>query len=316
MINPRQCFGSPSLPSGIVRCAFKLALTSIVVAQVQSLSTVGAAEPIVIDSALLRLTQQIDVPARAQGQLASMRVAEGDKVQQGAPLAQIDDTEAQLLQKKAALELDLQKAKVSNDVAIRTAQKTIEFHRAERDRLQQAATRLPGSISASELAEHKFSTVQAELKLEDAQHDHQVDLQTMALKSVEVELGKHNIEIRRITAPVNGVVVEILKHQGEWVEPGEKVLRIVSIDKLRAEGLVHVSKLPANLVGAPVQISVDLPDKGATTFKGKVTFVSPEISPVNGQARVWAEIDNSSGLLRPGLRPKMKIGMSEPSPSK
>jgi len=32
---------------------------------------------------------------------------------------------------------------------------------------------------------------------------------------------------------------------------GKKFLRIVSIDKLRAEGLVHVSKLPGNLVGAP-----------------------------------------------------------------
>jgi multidrug efflux pump subunit AcrA (membrane-fusion protein) len=304
------------LSSSIDRRVFAIALITVVVARAQLVSTVFAAEPLVIESALLRLTQQIDVPARAQGQLASMRVAEGDKVQQGTPLAQIDDTEAQLLQKKAALELDLQRAKVSNDIAIRTAQKTIDFHRAERDRLEQAATRLPGSISATEIAEHRFSTVQAELKLEDAQHDHQVDLQTLALKSVEVEVGKHNIEIRRITAPVNGVVVEILKHQGEWVEPGEKVLRIVSIDKLRAEGLVHVSKLPANLVGAPVQISVDLPDKGPTTFRGKVTFVSPEVSPVNGQTRVWAEIDNSSGLLRPGLRPKMKIGMPESSGSK
>jgi macrolide-specific efflux system membrane fusion protein len=270
----------------------------------------------VIESALLRLTQQIDVPARAQGQLTSMRVAEGDKVLQGAPLAQIDDAEAQLQQKRAALELDLQKTKVSNDVAIRTAQKTVEFHRAERDRLQQASKGLPGSVSASELEEHRFNAAQAEFKLEEAKHDHQIDLQTMALKGVEVELGKHNIEIRRITAPVNGVVVEILKHQGEWVEPGEKVLRLVSIDKLRAEGLVHVSKLPANLVGAPVTISVELPDKGPTTFKGKVVFVSPEINAVNGQARVWAEIDNSSGLLRPGLRPQMKIEMPGPSASK
>jgi multidrug efflux pump subunit AcrA (membrane-fusion protein) len=304
------------MSSRIIRCACALILAPFAFAQPQLLNPARAAEPLVIESALLRLTQQIDVPARAQGQLASMRVAEGDKVQQDVLLAQIDDKEAHLVQKKATLELELQKAKVSNDVAIRTAQKTVEFHRAERDRLQQASTRLPGSVSASELAEHRFNAAQAELKLEDAQHDHRVDLQTMALKGVEVELGKHNIEIRRITAPVTGVVVEILKHQGEWVEPGEKVLRIVSIDKLRAEGLVHVSKLPANLVGAPVTISVDLPDKGATTFKGKVVFVSPEISPINGQARVWAEIDNSSGLLRPGLRPQMKIEMPVQSASK
>jgi macrolide-specific efflux system membrane fusion protein len=266
-----------------------------------------AAEPLVIESALLRLTQQIDVPARAQGQLASMSVAEGDAVKQGVQLAQIDDDEARLQQKKAAIELELQKEKVNNDVAIRTAKKTVEFHSAERDRLQQAAKRLPGSISASELEEHRFNAAQAELKLEDAQHDHQVDFQNMALKGVEVELGKHNIEIRRITAPVNGVVVEILKHPGEWVEPGEKVLRIVNIDKLRAEGLVNVNKVSANLVGTPVTISISLPEKGMTKFKGKVVFVSPEVSPINGQTRVWAEIDNSSGLLRPGLRPQMTI---------
>jgi macrolide-specific efflux system membrane fusion protein len=289
-------------------------LSLIAVSQFQCAAS--AAEPLVIESALLRLTQQIDVPARAQGQLMSMSVAEGDAVKQGVQLAQIDDDEPRLAQKKAAIELELQKEKVNNDVAIRTAQKTIEFHRRESDRLQQAAKRLPGSVSASELEEHRFNAAQAELKLEDAQHDHQIDVQTMSLKSLEVELGKHNVAIRRITAPVSGVVVEILKHPGEWVEPGEKVLRIVSIDKLRAEGLVNVNKLPPKLVGAPVTISINLPGKGITTFKGKVVFVSPEVSPINNQTRVWAEIDNSSRLLRPGLRPQMTIEPAGSNPAK
>jgi macrolide-specific efflux system membrane fusion protein len=277
------------------------------IAAAQFQCAASAAEPLVIESALLRLVEQIDVPARAQGQMASMSVAEGDTVKQGVQLAQIDDDEAKLVQKKAAIELELQKEKVNNDVAIRTAKKALEFHTAELDRLQQAAKRLPGSISASELEEHRFNAAQAQLKLEDAQHDHQVDLQNMALKGVEVALGKHNMEIRQIIAPVNGVVVEILKHPGEWVEPGEKVLRIVNIEKLRAEGLVNVNMLPANLVGTPVTISLNLPEKGMTTFEGKVVFVSPEVSPINNQTRVWAEIDNSSGLLRPGLRPQMTI---------
>jgi RND family efflux transporter MFP subunit len=275
-------------------------------------SSARAADPLVFDSVLLRLTQQIDVPARAQGVLSTMRVAEGDIVKQGAPLAQVDDAEARLLQQRAALELEVQKEKVNNDVAIRTAEKAITYHRAQRDRLEQAVKNLAGSISASELEERRFNAVQAEMKLEEAKRDHQLNQKTMDLKAVEVELGKHNVEIRRITSPLNGVVVEVLKHAGEWVEPGEKVLRIVSIDRLRAEGLIHVSKLPANLVGAPVTISIDLPDKGATTFKGKVVFVSPEVSPINGQARVWAEIDNTSGLLRPGLRPQMRIQLATP----
>lgn len=286
-------------------------LVLFVFATIQGVGVVRGAEPIVIDSALLRLTQQIDVPARAQGLLSSMSVAEGDIVKQGVSLAQIDDAEARLLQQRAVLELGLQREKVNNDVAIRTAQKTVAFQRAERDRLEVAAKGLPGSVSASELEEHRFNAAQAELKLEEALHEHQVDLQTMALKGVEVDLGKHNVEIRKIAAPINGVVVEVLKHPGEWVEPGEKVLRVVSIDRLRAEGLIDVRKLPAHVVGAPVVVTVNLPDKGATTFTGKVVFVSPEVNPVNGQTRVWAEIENTGGLLRPGLRPQMKIQLPD-----
>ncbi len=316
MNNNVSDFGLRELPHGIVRRAGMLAPILLALAMSQILCSARAAEPLVVESARLRLTKQIDVPARAQGLLASMSVSEGDMVQVGSPLAQIDDAEATLLQKRATLELELQKEKVNNDVAIRTAQKAVDYHRAQRDRLDHAAHNLPGSVSASELEEHRFNAVQAELKLEDAQHDHRIDQQTMALKGVEVDLGKHNVEIRRIVSPLNGVVVEILKHPGEWVEPGEKVLRIVSIDRLRAEGLIHVSKLPANLVGAPVTISVELPGKGATTFSGKVIFVSPEISPVNGQTRVWAEIDNTDGQLRPGLRPQMKIQMPGPTNAK
>jgi multidrug efflux pump subunit AcrA (membrane-fusion protein) len=271
------------------------------------LSTAQAADQIVVDSALLRLTHQIEVPARAQGVLSSMGVVEGDSVKKGSVLAQVDAAEAQLLQDRAAMELELQREKVKNDVAIRTAQKALAFHRDEAKRLEDAVRGLPGSISKSEILELQFKAAQAELELEQAQYELRADQHTVGLKNKELELSQHNVEVRKISAPIDGVVVEVLRQPGEWVEPGEKVLRIVTIDKLRAEGLVHVRQLPPKLVGAPVSLAVDLPGRGETTFAGKVIFVSPEINPVNGQARVWAEIDNRQGLLRPGLRPRMTI---------
>jgi macrolide-specific efflux system membrane fusion protein len=266
-----------------------------------------AADQIVIESALLRLTEQIDVPARAQGVLSSMEVSEGDLVRKGAVVAQLDDAEARLLQDRAAMELDMQKEKVKNDVAVRTAEKALAYHKAEFERMEVAGRGLPGSVSKSELEELRFKAAQAELELEKARHELRVDEHTVGLKHKELELSQHNVAVRKIAAPIDGVVVEVLRQPGEWVEPGEKVLRIVRIDKLRAEGLVHVRQLPPNLAGAPVSVVVDLPGKGDTTFSGKVVFVSPEINPVNGQARVWAEIDNQEGLLRPGLRPRMTI---------
>ena len=42
-------------------------------------------------------------------------------------------------------------------------------------------------------------------------------------------------------------------------------------------------------------------------FQGKVAFVSPEVDPITGQVRVWAEIENRDGRLRPGQAAKMRI---------
>jgi macrolide-specific efflux system membrane fusion protein len=205
------------------------------------------------------------------------------------------------------MELEVQQEKVKNDVDIRTAKKAVAFHQGQRDRLERAAKDLPGSVSASQLEELRFNAVQAELKVEEAQHAHQVDEKTMSLKNIELDLGKHNVDIRKIAAPINGVVVEVLRHPGEWVEPGEKVLRIVRIDRLRAEGLIHVSKVPPNFLGALVTVAIDVPGRGEMSFSGKVVFVSPEVHVVNAMTRFWAEIDNSSGLLRPGLKPRMTV---------
>ncbi len=38
-----------------------------------------------------------------------------------------------------------------------------------------------------------------------------------------------------------------------------------------------------------------------------MVFVSPEVDPVNGQARIWAEVENRGGELRPGLHGKLSI---------
>jgi len=266
-----------------------------------------SAEPLVVESALLRLTQQVEVPARAQGVISAIHVSEGDAVDQGTLLAQMDDVEARLLEGRAAIELQLNKEKVINDVEIRSAQRAVVFNQAEFKRVERASRDTPGSITISELEETRFRAEQAELDLEKAQHERRQDQLSADLKTKELELSQHNIDVRKIVAPINGVVVEVLRQPGEWVEPGEKVLRIVRMDRLRAEGMVHIRDLPPDLRGAPVSITMELPGKGETTFQGKIIFVSPEISPVNGQVRVWAEVDNKDGLLKPGLRPRMTI---------
>lgn len=266
-----------------------------------------AADQIVVDSALLRLIQQVEVPARAQGVLSAINVVEGNPVQSGALLAQIDDAESRLLKGRATVELEIEKDKVTNDVAIRTAQRALAFNRDEFKRLETAQQRIPGSISTSELEAARFHADQAQLELEGAERVRRQSQLSAQLKNKELELSEHNVQVRRIVAPINGVVVEVFKQPGEWVEPGDKVLRLVRIDRLRAEGLVQSQEIAGDLHGASANVAINLPGKGEAIFPGKVVYVSPEINPINGQVRVWVEVENKDGVLKPGQRPKLTI---------
>ena len=54
-------------------------------------------------------------------------------------------------------------------------------------------------------------------------------------------------------------------------------------------------------------VSVKLQADETLDVAGEVTFVSPEIHPVNGMVRVWVEIENRESTLRPGLPATIKI---------
>src|SRR5262249_21807554 len=116
---------------------------------------------------------------------------------------------------------------------------------------------------------------------------------------------------RKIVAPFDGVVVQIFVRLGEWVEPGQKMLRIVGVEKLKAEGFLPAEKASAVAAGGPVKMAIDLGDQHEASFDGTLAFVSPEVDPITRQVRVWAEIDNRAGRLRPGQPVRMMVGKGE-----
>jgi macrolide-specific efflux system membrane fusion protein len=104
-------------------------------------------------------------------------------------------------------------------------------------------------------------------------------------------------------------VVQIFRRKGEWVEPGDKVVRVLRIDRLRAEGFIAARDLQRDLHGAAATVTVALPGKGQVEVRGKIVFVSPEIDAVTQQVLVWAEVDNPAPqfVLRPGMKAAMAV---------
>ena len=263
--------------------------------------------PIRVDSVVVTLIEQIDVSARDAGVLADVAVREGQSVAAGAPLARLEDTDAVLARNKAALEFQIAKKQAASDVKILYAKKSLEVATSEQQRGLESVTKFSRSVSQSELDQLRLAKEKAALEYEQAKEDQEIAALTAKLKQNEVDTATFNIERRRLVAPLSGVVVQVKRHKGEWVQAGETIVRILRMDPLRAEAFLNSHDVSGNLAGRPVTLSVDLPGAPHTQFHGKITFVSPEVNPVNGQFRVWADIENHNQLLRPGLQGSMVI---------
>lgn len=264
-------------------------------------------ESLAAESAILRVVDEALIPSQTSGILSSLLVKEGDIVEEGQLLAKVDDVEAEMNYRRSTIEHDLAVQRANSDVAVRAAAKNLTFSREEYQRLKRASEAIPRSISKSELAESRVKAEQAELDLEKAQEELQLAKMTEGLKRTEREIALYNKAIHRIASPIKGMVVEIVRRKGEWVEPGEDVLRIVRIDRLRAEGLVTYRNTIGELNRCDAQIKVSVPGKPEIVVRGPIVFVNPEINPVNGLIRVRAEFDNPEGILMPGMHATMVV---------
>lgn len=258
----------------------------------------GTGRPIA--GVVLTLLDEASVPAREAGVLTSISARVGQTVEQGQVLGTIDERDALLRKAKAATELHQAQQAAENDIKIRFARKSADVALAELERAKEAAAKFNKSVSQTELDRLQLLADKAQLEIEQAQLDVTAAGLVRDLKASDLELAELSITHRKITAPLTGMVVQWRQHLGEWVEPGLTVVRIIRLNRLKAEGFANAIELTAERVGQPVRYLLPQPDGTTRAYVGEIAFVSPEIDPVNGQVRFWAEIDNPKLELRPG----------------
>jgi RND family efflux transporter MFP subunit len=260
-----------------------------------------------VQSVALRLLEEAEVPAQEAGVITSVAVREGQRVKQGELLTQIDDQVPKLVADATKAKYDIARAKATNDVKLRFAHKSTEVAEAELKRSTESIERFAKSVSQSQLDVEQLTVQKNRLEAEQATHEQQIATLEMKQQESELNAARAQIARRRIVAPFDGVIVQIYARKGEWAEPGQKALRIVNVDRLKAEGFIRAEDATEHVVGRPIKLVIE-PGGDRNTFAGKIVFVSPEVDPITGQVRIWAEIDNRDGRLRPGQPARMVVG--------
>lgn len=261
-------------------------------------------------------------------------------------IADAELAETQAMLEAARVEETIAKQVAEADVAVRLAENAKTLADEELKRGEQARAAFQSSISDMELMRLRLTRDERQLEVEDAEHEEAIEALRSQSRSVAVSqqskaverltlektateneraLAKLRIERlakavataderlrkRSVLSPLDGLVVEKLRQVGEWVEPGDAVVRVVRLDRLLVEGYVPAKLVNQSSVGSQVRVAVTFNDKVIATT-GQLVFVSPEVDRVNLEVVVRAEIANDDLQLRPGQPAELTLLLEEP----
>lgn len=265
------------------------------------------AEEIEVSATLLKIIESVEISAQQSGVLKMVKAQEGTIVDRGEVIAKIDDEEKILEVEKAKVDFDIASREASNDVNIRFAKKSLEVAAAELMRSEEALTIAEKSVSQTEMDRLRLLVEKSRLEIEQSEEKTAIAKLTAQLRDVELQIVRTQLKKHQIESPIQGMVVAVFRRTGEWVETSDSVVKVVRIDRLRAEGFIRNEEAMIELIGSKANVTVDIPNREPIHVEGVVTFVDPEVDPVNGQVRVWVDVVNTDLKLRPGLRASMTI---------
>lgn len=262
---------------------------------------------VMLKNPLVKAPNSISVAAGVQGIVESLQVREGDDCGPGSPIAKIRCDEAEMLVKRAELSLQVATLKSERKVDLLFAKKSAEVANQELARTLRANELASDTYPPSEVDRYRLLAERAALEIERAEVDVQLNRLQRDSLIVELAQARKTVERHTVKTPEEAVVIDVFKNVGEWVEPGDKLVELISIKKLRIEGLLESVQAASVRRGSKAEVTV--PDSRVPATKATVSFVSPVENPVNRQVKVFVDLDNSSQVFRPGMAVQVRIAV-------
>ncbi len=264
---------------------------------------------------LVSLIEEAQVPAQEAGVILKMNAREGQSVKKDELLAQMDDAIPQSERRKAIAEQKSAKEKAESDVDVRYAKAASGVAKFAYLKATEANDKVKNAVQLTELKRLQLEWQRADLQIEQAELERRIAALTADTKQAEVDAADEAIRHRQIKSPLDGIIVQVNPHLGEWVKPGDTVLRVVRMDRLRVEAYLSTAQFsPQDVRDRKIIVSVSLAKYSQPVqFRGEIVFVSP-LDEAGSEYRVWAEVENrhvpgrsDDWLLRPGATVSMQI---------
>lgn len=237
----------------------------------------------------------INVAAAEMGTLASVSVRDGDEVQAGQLIAQLDNS-------VLSASLEVARAGMQSQGELLSAKSQLKLKNVELQKFSEL-------LSRNHASQQELDRIQGEVWVAEGR-----------LKSVEEDLNIRRLEFARIQAQlkqrevratIDGVIVEVKKDHGEFVSPSDAVVaRIVQLDPLMVVFSVPTDRRSSLSRGDVVDMQIGQHPEVA---QGQIEYVSPTADASSGTLKVKVRLPNPDRIWHSGEKSVLLLGRPTPS---
>lgn len=249
--------------------------------------------------------EQVDVGAQVSGQIIKLYVDVGDRVKQGDLIAQIDKDKQQN-------DLDITKARLESAKANLESKKiALSIASKQYIREQKLYANKATSLESLETLKDNYFTLKANVA---ALNTEVIELE-ITLKNAQKDLG-----YTTITAPIDGVIINVAVDEGQTVNANQNTPTIVRIANLeQMEVRMEIAEADVSKIKIGTKLDFSLLSDPAKTYEAQIASIDPadtQISDSNSQQSSSSStsstsnaiyyyakfyVDNKDNLLRIGM---------------
>jgi len=252
--------------------------------------------------------RRAEISAEASGIIMARPIEEGQYVQAGTILLEIDDSEQQIRLQEARAAL----LKAQADYAVYVSSSgdlpqadTTDLAIA-RNQLQQAQAGFEqGTTTANEL--QKIRRRFESLNVLSGNLRDEVQAVANNLVAAEQQVARAELDLRRtqLRAPFSGRIADLEVEAGQHIGAGTKVLVLLEDDRMKVQVDVLEGDFVHMRTGASANVTV--PNFSAEVFQGAVYTINPTVDPAKGAGRVTVSVPNPGGRLVAGLHADVAV---------
>jgi HlyD family secretion protein len=270
----------------------------------------------VIASGRVRVVTRVELAAQSAGRVVAVRVVEGQRVQAGDVLVQLDSAEARAAVSQARAAVGQAKARVEQlrkvsaivtTEASRQAQTNLARAEADLARVEKLAA--AGAVARVDLDEARRSVeiARAQKSAADAQQGAAApagadsQLAASALLESEAQLAGATVRLEqtRVVARQDGIVLSRAVDPGDMVQPGKAVIEMAADGETQLVIEPDERNLAWIRLGQNARASADAYPQ--EVFDAGVCYIAPAVDPARGTIEVRLCVPEAPAFLKPDM---------------